>query len=160
MRMGSIGDGRKAELRRQRLPLRPCWPLTRKASWWNRSRNWLIKNRRGAQWNSTRDTAIVVLAMNDYLRTSGELAAEMEYELIVNGTSVASKKLGKAELLSAPSRFQIAADLVKNTNDIRIRRKSGSGAIYFAVEAKFLAWKSQSRRPEMRFLFAESIPNW
>ena len=25
----------------------------------------LIKNRRGAQWNSTRDTAIVVLAMND-----------------------------------------------------------------------------------------------
>ena len=33
--------------------------------------NWLIKNRRGAQWNSTRDTAIVVLALNDYLRASG-----------------------------------------------------------------------------------------
>ncbi len=35
--------------------------------------NWLIKNRRGAQWNNTRDTAIVVLALNDYLRVSGEL---------------------------------------------------------------------------------------
>ncbi|MDA2933003.1 hypothetical protein MYX82_01530 [Acidobacteria bacterium AH-259-D05] len=35
--------------------------------------NWLIKNRRGAQWSNTRDTAIVLLALNDYLRESGEL---------------------------------------------------------------------------------------
>ena len=34
--------------------------------------NWLIKNRRGSQWSNTRDTAIVVLALNDYLRQSGE----------------------------------------------------------------------------------------
>ncbi len=47
--------------------------------------NWLIKNRRGAQWSNTRDTAIVVLAMNDYLRVSGELKADLEYELLVNG---------------------------------------------------------------------------
>ncbi len=50
--------------------------------------NWLIKNRRGAQWSNTRDTAIVVLAMNDYLRVSGELKGELEYELIVNGQSL------------------------------------------------------------------------
>src|SRR4029453_18544383 len=47
--------------------------------------NWLIKNRRGAQWNSTRDTAIVVLALNDYLRGSGEPKPELQYELLVNG---------------------------------------------------------------------------
>ncbi len=41
--------------------------------------NWLIKNRRGAQWSNTRDTAMVVLAMNDYLRLSGELKPELEY---------------------------------------------------------------------------------
>ena len=35
--------------------------------------NWLIKNRRGAQWSNTRDTAIVVLTLNDYLRVSKEL---------------------------------------------------------------------------------------
>src|SRR5262249_32460818 len=55
--------------------------------------NWLIKNRRGAQWNSTRDTAIVVLTMNDYLRVSGELKPELDYELVVNGTSIAKKKI-------------------------------------------------------------------
>ena len=35
--------------------------------------NWLIRNRRGAHWSNTRDTAIVILALNDYLRRSGEL---------------------------------------------------------------------------------------
>src|ERR1043165_1990829 len=47
--------------------------------------NWLIKNRRGAQWSNTRDTAIVVLAMNDYLHVSGELKPDVEYDLFVNG---------------------------------------------------------------------------
>ncbi|MCZ6598259.1 MAG: MG2 domain-containing protein, partial [Planctomycetota bacterium] len=30
--------------------------------------NWLVQNRRGAQWSNTRDTAICVLALSDYLR--------------------------------------------------------------------------------------------
>ena len=34
--------------------------------------NWLVKNRRGAQWSNTRDTAIVVLTLNDYLRSVGK----------------------------------------------------------------------------------------
>ncbi len=39
--------------------------------------NWLVKNRRGAQWNNTRDTAIALLAMNDYLERSGELRGDV-----------------------------------------------------------------------------------
>jgi len=101
--------------------------------------NWLIKNRRGAQWNSTRDTAIVVLAMNDYLRVSGELKPELEYELLVNGSSVAKKKVGGADVFNAPSRFAIDAKLIKDANEIRIKRKSGNGPIYFAAEAKFFS---------------------
>ena len=30
--------------------------------------NWLVKNRRGAHWSNTRNTAITVLALNDYLQ--------------------------------------------------------------------------------------------
>src|SRR5580700_4932595 len=83
--------------------------------------NWLIKNRRGAQWSNTRDTAIVVLAMNDYLRTSGELSPDMEYEVQVNGQSVATKKVSGVEIFSAPSRFAVNADLARDgENDIRI----------------------------------------
>ena len=101
--------------------------------------NWLIKNRRGAQWNNTRDTAIVVLAMNDYLRGSGELKGDLEYEVLVNGKSVAQKKISGAEVFNAPSRFPIDPKLVKDANEIRIVRKKGAAPIYFAVEARFFS---------------------
>ena len=101
--------------------------------------NWLIKNRRGAQWNSTRDTAIVVLAMNDYLRVSDELKPEMEYELIVNGKSIAKKKISGADIFNAPSRFTIDPRLIEDANEIRVVRKQGDTPVYFAVEAKFFS---------------------
>lgn len=101
--------------------------------------NWLIKNRRGAQWSNTRDTAIVVLAMTDYLKASGELAPDLEYVLTVNGTKIASKKVSGADVFNAPSRFDVDAKLIKDSNEIRIVRKSGKGPVYFAAEAKFFS---------------------
>lgn len=102
--------------------------------------NWLIKNRRGAQWSNTRDTAITVLAMNEYLRQSGELASDAEYELIVNDQPVVSKKLTSEDVLSAPSRFAIDAKFIRDgANEIRINRKGGAGALYFAASAEFFS---------------------
>jgi alpha-2-macroglobulin len=101
--------------------------------------NWLIKNRRGAQWSNTRDTAIVVLAMNDYLKVSGELKPELEFSVFVNGSKVADKKVSGADVFNAPSRFTVDSKLIKDgANEIRIKRK-GDGAVYFAAEAKFFS---------------------
>jgi uncharacterized protein YfaS (alpha-2-macroglobulin family) len=77
--------------------------------------------------------------MNDYLRVSGELKPELEYELLVNGSSVAKKKVSGADVFNAPSRFAIDVKLIKDANEIRIKRKSGDGPIYFAAEAKFFS---------------------
>jgi uncharacterized protein YfaS (alpha-2-macroglobulin family)/tetratricopeptide (TPR) repeat protein len=101
--------------------------------------NWLIKNRRGAQWSNTRDTAIVVLAMNDYLRVSGEFKPELEYELFVNGQSIARKRISGAEVFNAPNRFTIDPTLVKDANEIRIVQKQGNTPVYFAIEGKFFS---------------------
>jgi uncharacterized protein YfaS (alpha-2-macroglobulin family) len=100
--------------------------------------NWLVKNRRGAQWNNTRDTAIALIALNDYLGASGELGGDVQYELTVNGRSIATKKIAAADVLRAPSRFTIDADLVRDANEIRIHR-SGRGALYFSAEARFFS---------------------
>jgi uncharacterized protein YfaS (alpha-2-macroglobulin family) len=105
--------------------------------------NWLIKNRRGAQWSNTRDTAIAVLTLNDYLRASGELAADLEYELLVNGQRVATRKVTAADALSAPSRFDIHSLrpelLADGANEIRIRRIGGRSPIYFSAQAQFFS---------------------
>ncbi|MFA6543084.1 MAG: alpha-2-macroglobulin family protein [Limisphaerales bacterium] len=101
--------------------------------------NWLLKGRRGAQWSNTRDTAITVLALNDYLRVTKELSPELEYEVTVNGTSIAKRKVSGAEVFAAPSRFAVDTKLIKDgANDIRIQRK-GEGPVYFAAEAKFFS---------------------
>jgi uncharacterized protein YfaS (alpha-2-macroglobulin family) len=100
--------------------------------------NWLIKNRRGANWSNTRDTAIVVLAMNDYLKTSGELKGGMEYELQVNGKTITTQKV--KDVLRAPSRFEIDLARIKDgINTIRLIRKNGEGPLYFAANATFFS---------------------
>ncbi len=102
--------------------------------------NWLVKNRRGAQWSNTRDTAIVVLTLNDYLRKSGELQSEMSYELLVNGNSVAKKQITAADALGAPSKFEVSREFIRDgANDVTIRRTSGAGALYFSAQAKFFS---------------------
>ncbi len=102
--------------------------------------NWLIKNRRGAQWSNTRDTAMVILTLNDYLRASGELNAETEYELQVNGQAVATKKITAADVFNAPSQFAIKPEFIKDgANEIRIARKGGKSPLYFAANAQFFS---------------------
>jgi uncharacterized protein YfaS (alpha-2-macroglobulin family) len=102
--------------------------------------NWLIKNRRGAQWSNTRDTAIVVLTLNDYLRTSKELQPQLGYELLVNGNSIATKQITVEDALGAPSKFEIPREVIRDgINEISIRRTSGTGPLYFSAQAKFFS---------------------
>ena len=102
--------------------------------------NWLVKNRRGAQWSNTRDTAICILALCDYLKVSGELAPELEYELSVNGTKVATKKVTAEDALSAPSKFTIDPKLIRDgANEVRVVRKGGKGALYVSAAAQFFS---------------------
>jgi len=99
--------------------------------------NWLVKNRRGAHWSNTRSTAITVLALNDYLKTSGELEGGQEYEVMVNGTRVAKTRV--KDVLRAPSRYRIDAGLIQDgANEIRIQR-TGDGPLYFAAHATFFS---------------------
>lgn len=102
--------------------------------------NWLIKNRRGAQWSNTRDTAIVVLTLNEYLRTSGELQPVVGYQLLVNGSSIATKQITAGEALSAPTRFAIPRELIRDgQNEVTIVRKNGNGPLYFSAAAEFFS---------------------
>ena len=102
--------------------------------------NWLIKNRRGAQWSNTRDTAIVVMTLDEYLRTTREIQPQMGYELLVNGKSIATKQIGADDALSAPTQFEIPREVIRDgANEITIRRQSGTGPIYFSAQTKFFS---------------------
>ncbi len=73
--------------------------------------------------------------MNDYLRVSGELSPDLEYELLVNGKSIAKKKITGADVFNAPSQFTVDPKLIKDgENDIRIVRQGRQGADLFRGE--------------------------
>lgn len=102
--------------------------------------NWLIKNRRGAQWSNTRDTAIVVLTLNEYLRASGELNPDVAYELLVNGRSITTQRLAREDALSVPSQFDIDRQYLRDgENEVRIRRLSGKSPLYFSTHAEYFS---------------------
>lgn len=102
--------------------------------------HWLIRNRRGAQWSNTRNTAITILALNDYLKQSGELSSSFEYEVRVNDQLVASKAVAASEILAEPSQFEVDPKLIRDGfNEVQIIRKKGHSPIYFAVQAQFFS---------------------
>src|SRR6185369_8097170 len=100
----------------------------------------LVKNGRGAQWSSTRDTSIVRLTRNDYRRVSWEVQPVMGYQLLVNGSPVATNQIAAEDALSAPSKFAISRELIRDgANEISIVRTSGSGPLYFSAAAEFFS---------------------
>ncbi|HEY0139426.1 MAG TPA: MG2 domain-containing protein [Thermoanaerobaculia bacterium] len=99
--------------------------------------NWLVKNRRGARWHNTRDTAVSLLALNQILANERRAPAT-SYELTVNGTQVAAKNIAPEDVLRGAIRIVIDPALVKDVNEIRIK-KGGDGSLYFAAEARFVS---------------------
>ncbi len=101
--------------------------------------NWLVKNRRGAQWSNTRDTAISLLALNECLKTTKETANGVGYAVSVNGHQVVKRELSKSEAFSAPSRFIVPRELIHDgANVIEVVRTNGDGTLYFSAESAFL----------------------
>ena len=85
-------------------------------------------------------------SFGEYLRASGELQPRLGYELLVNGTSVATKEVGADDALGAPSRFDIPRELLRDgANEITIRRVSGAGPLYFSAQAKFFSLEEPLR---------------
>ncbi|MBK1859136.1 alpha-2-macroglobulin family protein [Cerasicoccus arenae] len=102
--------------------------------------NWLVKNRRGAQWSNTRDTAIVVLALNAWLRKSGELKASGQYTAMLNGKNVGEITIAQETVLTAPRVLNLPINQLKvGENSITLQRKAGSSPLYFSTRFNFFS---------------------
>jgi uncharacterized protein YfaS (alpha-2-macroglobulin family) len=98
--------------------------------------SWLVKNRRGAQWSNTRDTAITVLAMDRYLAATKELGRAASFEIFVNGRKAAEAR--DVTALSGESRFPIDPSFLRDgANSIELHRTAGDGPVYLSAQARF-----------------------
>ena len=104
-------------------------PKSDKASWLVK---YLLNNRKnGSYWKSTRDTAIVIEAMADYMRASGEAEPDMTLEILLDGKTVKEVKINKGNLFSFDNKLVLAGDAL-STGKHRVEfRKKGKGPLYF-----------------------------
>ncbi len=103
---------------------------------------WLVRNRRGCRWQSTRDTAIVIRALADYIKTRGEDKPDWTAEIVVNGHSVKTLKVTPETVFLFEGEVNVPMELLKTgDNEVKIVRR-GSGTLYAS------AWLTYFTREE------------
>jgi len=102
---------------------------------------WLGQHRDGGYWYSTKQTAMVIGGLTDYLALSGELANASDVEVLVNGTSLGKHHFGPADAFAAPWKLTVSPAQAGTGGQVLIR-KSGNGITYWSAES---AWYSADR---------------
>jgi uncharacterized protein YfaS (alpha-2-macroglobulin family) len=93
---------------------------------------YLINNRKHATyWNSTRDTAVAIEALADFVRASGEDKPDLTVRVLVDGKQAKQVKITPADLFSFDNKLVIDGAAVtpgKHTVEVQ---KEGNGPLYF-----------------------------
>jgi hypothetical protein len=108
---------------------RPNSPLLPKAA------TWLVLHKdQGEWWNSTKQTAMVIYGLIDYLKISGELKPSISVSVRLNGKEVLEKDFGESDVTSlAPQLLKLPAN---EANEVEVK-VSGSGRVYWNAQAKY-----------------------
>ena len=113
---------------------KPASPLLPKAALW------LMNHRNeGYWWNSTKQTAMVIYGLSDYLKASHELTPNLTATVEVNGQTVLTQKIDR---LTGPNGVEagpeIALDeskLQPGSNHIRVSA-AGQGRLYYSARTE------------------------
>ncbi|MFB0546821.1 MAG: alpha-2-macroglobulin, partial [Anaerolineae bacterium] len=104
---------------------------------------WLMVTRKEGHWETTQETAWSVIALTDYMVSTGELLADYSYQVRLNGEDW-GEGTANAENLDEPQKLQVAvADLLRDvSNQIRIDRfkeadQTGEGRLYYAMYLRY-----------------------
>jgi uncharacterized protein YfaS (alpha-2-macroglobulin family) len=103
---------------------------------------WLGQHRDGDYWYSTKQTAMVIEGLTDYLSLSGELANSSDVEVLVNGVSVGKHHFAPADAFALPWKIKVTAAQAAGGGQVTLR-KSGNGITYWSTES---AWYSADKK--------------
>jgi uncharacterized protein YfaS (alpha-2-macroglobulin family) len=100
---------------------------------------WLVDNRTGARWSSTRDTARAVLALADTLRVTRELQPEYTVHLDLEGRAQCDCTVTRQNALLFDDVFIVPDALLRTGAQTLTIRKVGAGTLYWAAYTQYLS---------------------
>lgn len=101
---------------------------------------WLVGNRAGgAHWRSTRDTALAIVALDEYLRASGEEQAGSTVEVAVDGKPHGRFGFARGGFRAEGERIVLeGTDLAPGEHTITLT-KTGGGALYYGARLEWVS---------------------
>jgi alpha-2-macroglobulin len=112
---------------------KPDSPLLPKAA------TWLVNHRDGGYyWISTKQTAMVVFGLLEYVKVTREFDADFTADIYVNDNKVMSRHFTKADAMKSelPKVTLPTEQLRQGANSVRIQ-KSGSGRLYWSARGDY-----------------------
>ncbi len=95
---------------------------------------YILNNRKHATyWNSTRDTALCIEALADYMKASGEDKPNLTVEVWLDGKKQKEVKVDSSNLFTFDNKFILEGDAVTTGKHTLELKKQGTGPLYFNV---------------------------
>ncbi len=107
--------------------IKPNHRLIRKAV------RWLVNNRRGTKWKSTKDTAAVIYAFIDYIKVKKEHLKRYNLKITFNGKTVTKQYLTGMQILAMNNVYEIPRKWINSGNNSLVIMKDGKGISYYSV---------------------------
>lgn len=95
---------------------------------------WLMSNRSDGHWQGTQETAWVLMALTNWMVASGELQADYEYGVALNGQQLGGGRANSASLRQTLTlRVDVAELLAGQANRLAFAREDGPGSLYYTA---------------------------
>ena len=99
---------------------------------------WLADARQGKAWFSTKDTAVAVFALAEYLKLRDEVAPNYTATVSINGKDVKKVHFTRKDVFGKEIEVSIdARDLARGQNEITIAKDGGKGRLYYTFSCEY-----------------------
>ena len=101
-----------------------------------KSVRFLSTQRKGNKWNSTKDTAAVLMTLIDYLKYTGEIHTDFTTDLILNGKNLESLSFNREDVGREGKQVICREELNRGENSIRFKLH-GQGTLYYSIYSTY-----------------------
>src|SRR5439155_21160333 len=106
---------------------------------------WLVNNRRGSIWNSTRETALAVTALAGYARANRELDPEYTLTIDFAGKVKREYTVTRENALVFDNSFVVPDELLDTGQQPLTITKNGAGALYWSAYTRYFSLEAPIR---------------
>ncbi len=98
---------------------------------------WLVQNQRGSRWDTTKETAMAVFALSDYIKVNHELAPDYTIKVALGDKLSRTYKITRDNALLFDNQFAVPDALLSDNSQTVTITKTGAGRLYYSTSLQY-----------------------